>query len=861
MLCWVFQVESLIKQKIKFGPGYITDDVVLDDSIGRFKVPSSVCVNYPKCTDTSLITLNKNYSISSVNPDGSESNSVNLYLGSAVTLAPQISITPTSGPVGTTITVKSTKDANFPTNTKIRLAGELFDGNINRIDSNTISFVLPDQISGCYGAGNPCLIPINSGTQVSIATDANGARSNIENFNVTVPTVVPLPPTVTSDSKTFNEIRTIREDGTESVQAKVNLEIFINSHSPSLFVPAEGAFKIGVYDTNGNRVSEMNLVSYLKPDAVTVDALGRYGFPTNQNGAVRFSVYGAFDESLLHVTPGTQFEFRLDRVVYSVMPNGNGSSIPQPIYRDLDLSSANPSIGTGFHALIPPIIAFTPTSGPIGTVVRVSSTNGAVFSQTTKIHFGNGIISNPTIINSNTLSFAIPEQVTNCSIQNSTNCFTSQIYGGQTYGLTIINGNTIESNRMPFTVTSSATPITVTPEFIYPTNNQVLDYGPTRLYLFRVRGVGATGFTLGFTQGGNTFSRTISADSQGYGDLALTSADITNPGALRVTVIPTIQGNGVGPAGGISPINLTFNQGADAPIGDIAFTSPAYPFNSSLQMGSTFTLHWNGAMSGPLTYGLTLVKADGTGGINVLPSGVNGTFAQNPNSYTITIPTVPNNPSGQLWRFELTTGSGALTRIFRSNSFTLTTPPVQIIQPTPVVGSLSFTSPAYPFNSSLQMGNQFNLSWLGSVTGSNTYGLFLSRSDGGDSMSLLPPGEVASFAQNPNSYTVNIPTSIQNPTGLWKMNIYVGNGQYLRIFSSNYFYLNAPTTNSVTNSTLNGLKNGTTDNSTTNTQVQKPTKESSFYNNGKYSPANVLTSLDLSRMMQAVQDYLNRTRR
>ncbi|MEI8249451.1 MAG: Ser-Thr-rich GPI-anchored membrane family protein, partial [Candidatus Taylorbacteria bacterium] len=187
-------------------------------------------------------------------------------------------------------------------------------------------------------------------------------------------------------------------------------------------------------------------------------------------------------------------------------------------------------------------------------------------------------------------------------------------------------------------------------------------------------------------------------------------------------------------------------SGDNSPSFNIQGSQPASPFNitfptsgSNLQEGQTYSVTWTGSDTGVDNYSVYLVGGS-LGNTASIPLGT--AYASN-HSFSFTVPMSVQAGSG--FQIQL---SGKYASGGNSPSFTITPPP-------------PFTITFPTSNSTLKIGQTYNLTWTGADAGVDNYSVYLVGGALGNTASVALGTAYASQ----KSFSWTVPSSVQPSTG------------------------------------------------------------------------------------------------
>ncbi|MBB6609622.1 IPT/TIG domain-containing protein [Pontibacter sp. Tf4] len=319
-----------------------------------------------------------------------------------------VSFDPTSGPVGTTVIIKGT---GFDNISSVIVGGAAVSG-FTRISATEIKATVASTAAG--------------GT-VRVITSA-GAGVGSGNFNVTgTPTITSLS---ASSARVGQEI-TINGLGFSGAyrvyfgSGYTDEVTIINGDQIKAVIPNTASTgKVTVYTSIGRATSANNISIEGAPVISSFS-------PTSGNVGTVVTIRGKnFTEANTIVFGSgstTNFTVISDTEIEVLVPSVASSGIVR-VY-----ANSGRALSSGQFILnnAPVITSFSPTSGPVGTVVTVY---GEKFTGTSSVYVGSGSTTNFTIVNDNELQVTVPATATTGKVLVRT--ATGQVYSTDVFNLT-----------------------------------------------------------------------------------------------------------------------------------------------------------------------------------------------------------------------------------------------------------------------------------------------------------------------------------------------------------------------------------------------------------------------------------------
>lgn len=334
--------------------------------------------------------------ISVTNPDGSATSSTPFTVLMPYVPTPPIinSFSPSSGPIGTTVTVVGN---NFSSATSLSLNGNTSIP-FTIVNNNTITFVVPNgATSGLISITNP-----------------DGTATSTTSYVVTIPI---FPPTITSINPTSGLVgTTVTITGTNlNTVTSVSLNgtsltfSIVNNTSITFIVPV-GATSgmVSVTNPDGSASGPVFTVT-LPPTPPTITSIS----PTSGLVGTIVTVNGTNFTTVTNVTLNglnVSFNVNSSTELIFIVPTGATSGIVAVTNPD---GTANGPIFTVTLPPAPPTItSISPTSGVIGTTVTINGTN---FSNVNSVKLnGNNVTFNINSLTS--ITFVVPTGATSGTV-------------------------------------------------------------------------------------------------------------------------------------------------------------------------------------------------------------------------------------------------------------------------------------------------------------------------------------------------------------------------------------------------------------------------------------------------------------
>jgi len=431
------------------------------------------------------------------------------------TTGPSItSLNPTSGVVGTSITIMG---ANFGASQS----------------TSTVAFNGTAATPTSWSATS-IAVPVPTGaTTGNVLVTVGGVASNGVTFNVTVP-----PPSITSLNPTSGLVGasvTITGTNFGASQGTSTVKFNGTSASPTSWSATSIAVLVPTSATTGNVVvtvggASSNAVNFtvLVPPSVTslTPNSGMVGTSVTVAGA-NFGTAQGTSALTFNGTAATPTSWSATSIAVSVPTGATTGNVVVTV-------GSLASNGVNFTVVVPPsITSLTPNSGTAGTSVTLAGANFGATQGTSTVTF-NGIAATPTSWSATTIAALVPN--------------------GATTGNVIVTVNGVASNGVSFTVTSPGPSLT----------SLGLTQGPVGAT------VTITGTNFGATQGTSTVTFNGAAGTPS--NWTATGIDVPVPtGATTGNVVVTVGGvasNGL-PFTVTPPPNISSISPLSGPIGAV----------------------------------------------------------------------------------------------------------------------------------------------------------------------------------------------------------------------------------------------------------------------------------------------------
>ncbi|RTQ48200.1 T9SS type A sorting domain-containing protein [Hymenobacter gummosus] len=703
---------------------------------------------------------------------------VALAPANATTQAPTIaSFTPSSGPIGTVVTITGT---NFTGATAVSFNGTA---------ATTFTVNSATQITVTVPTGT-------TNGPITVTTPGGTVTSSL-NYTVTQPNPVPVltaisPNTATAGGAGF----TLRLTGSNFMPASVvNFNgtalttTFVSVAELTAAVPASAIATAGSYNvtvTNpapggGNSAPQTFTVTSATP-APTVTSFTPTSGPvgtvvtitgTNFTGATGVSFNG---------TAATTFSVTNATTISATVPSGATSgtiAVTTPGGTATSTGSFTVTVPTP----APVISSFNPTSGPVGTVVTITGIN---FTGATGVSFNGTAATTFTVNSATSISATVPTGATTGTISVTTPGGTDTSNG--TFTVTTPNPAPTISSLAPSTAVAGGAAFTLTVNGTGFGSGSVVSFNGTAL---TTTVVSATQLTAAVPASAiataGTYNVTVTNPAPG-GGTATATFTVTTPAPTIASFTPTsgpvgtvvtITGTNFTGATGVSfngtaattfsvtnATTLTATVPTGATTGTIAVTTPGGTATSTGSFTVTVptpapTIASFTPASGPVGTVVTITGTNFTGATAVSFNGTAATTftVSSATSITATVPTGATTGT-----ISVTTPSGTATS---TSSFTVTTP-----TPAPTVAS--FTPTSGPVGTVVTItGTNFTgataVSFNGtaattfSVTNATTISATVPTGATTGTIAVTTPGGTATST---GSFTVTVPTPAPTITAI-----------------------------------------------------------------------------------------------
>src|SRR5437773_293897 len=365
-------------------------------------------VNSPTVIQATVPANATTGSISVTTPGGTATSSSAFTVLSPPTIT---SFTPTSGLVGTSVTINST---NFSGATAVRFNGTTANYTVNS----------PTVIQAT--------VPANATTgSISVTTPGGTATSSSAFTVLSPPTITSFTPTsglvgtsVTINSTNFSGATAVRFNGT-TANYTVNSPTVIQATVPANATSAS----ISVTAPGGTATSS-SAFTVLSPPTIT--SLTPHGARADLSVTINGTNFSGATAVQFNGTTAN-YTVNSSTVIQATVPaNATSGSI------SVTTPAGTATSSSAFTVLSPPTItSFTPTSGLVGTSVTINGTN---FSGATAVQF-NGTTANYTVNSSTVIQATVPANATTGSISVTTPAGTAT----SSSPFTVINPPTITS--------------------------------------------------------------------------------------------------------------------------------------------------------------------------------------------------------------------------------------------------------------------------------------------------------------------------------------------------------------------------------------------------------------------------------
>ena len=343
-------------------------------------------------------------------------NRVNVYFNRAV---PTItSFTPTSGPVGTVVTVTGT---NLNGTTSLTLNGVSVTV-YTVVSSTSITFTVPS------GATTGQIAVVTPGGS------ANTSGLSTPNYTVTAPS----PPTITAIAPPSGPVGTVvtvtGTNFTGTTDLKLNgtsiTGYTVVSSTEITFTVPPGATTGTVSVTTPGGTATGPTYTVTTPQPPTITSFGPTSGPvgtvvtvtgTNFTGTTSLKLNGGNITGYTVVDPNT--------ITFTVPPGATSGQISVTTPNGTATSTGS------YTVTVPPTItSFTPPSGPVGTVVTVTGTG---FTGTTDLKLNGTSVTGYTVVSNTQITFTVPSGATTGTVSVTTPNGTAT---GPTYTVTTPSG-------------------------------------------------------------------------------------------------------------------------------------------------------------------------------------------------------------------------------------------------------------------------------------------------------------------------------------------------------------------------------------------------------------------------------------
>jgi hypothetical protein len=501
-------------------------------------------------------------------------------------------LNPTSGPVGTPVTITGT---NFGTSQ----------------GTSTVTF---NGTAATVASWNPTIISVSVPTLATtgnVVVNVNGVASNGVNF--TVKPTAPPPPTISSLTPASAAVGagvTIAgtnfgsSQGTSTVtfNGLAATTTSWNATSIVAFVPS-GATTGNVVVTVAGVTS--NAVAFTVLPIPTIASLSPTAGPAGTAVTITGTNFGATQGTstvAFNGTLATPTSWGSTSIVVSVPTGATTGNV---------VVTASGFASNGVPFTIPPsITSLSPTSGPVGTLITITGTNfGAFFQGTSTITF-NGTAASPTSWSDTSIVVPVPS--------------------GATTGNVVVGARGFASNGVLFTVTTPDFSLSTAPSSVTVTAGSPASY---------TENITATG---GFTGSVSLSITGLPAGASGTFNpnpatgassaLTVTTSSTTPAGSY----VFTVTGTSTSPA-------LTHTSTATLVVQSPPdFSLSTTPSSVTVTAGSPASYTENIASTGGFASSVSL-------SITGLPAGASGTFTPNPAtgaSSALTVTTSSTTPAG-----------------------------------------------------------------------------------------------------------------------------------------------------------------------------------------------------------------------
>src|SRR5256712_7531928 len=550
-----------------------------------------------------------------------------------------ISLNPTSGPAGTTVTVSG---SGFAANSGITIS---YDGAAMTTNPGTITTDSTGAFSGSI------TVPLSSaaGPHMVKATDASNHPASAS-FTVTTgtpaaaislnPTSGPTGTTVNISGSNFaaNSGITISYDNAGIATTPTTITTTsTGSFTGSITIPSSsiaGSHTVKATDASANSASAQFTVTTTPVPAISLNPTsGPTGTTVNISGsnfAANSGITISYDNAGIATTPTTITTTSTGSFTGSItIPSSSAAGTHTVKATDASANSASASF-TVTTGTITPTISLNPSSGPVGTTVTVSGSGFASNSGISITYGGTAITTNPTTITTDsTGSFAGSITVTPSSL------------GTHTVKATDASSNSASAQ---FTVTpaislspssgSAGTSVTVTGNSFSPSSHVTISFDGTRVSTTpgKIKTDGSGKFSASFTvptssaAGPHTVKAADALSNSASASFTVTTGTITPSISLNPTSGPT------GTTVNISGSNFAANSGITISYDNAGIaTTP-----------TTITTTSTGSFTGSITIPSSSIAGSHT--VKATDASANSASAQ----FTVTttpVPAISLNPT------------------------------------------------------------------------------------------------------------------------------------------------------------------------------------------------------------------------
>jgi gliding motility-associated-like protein len=385
--------------------------------------PTSITTTVPASAATGKISVTVNCMI--------VQSATNFTVGAA-TLPTITSFTPTSGLVGTTVTVTGTNFSSTPANNTVK-----FNGTTATVTASTATSITTT-------------VPAGATTGAITVTVAGNTATSATNFTVTVPL-----PTITSFTPTSGSVNTsVTITGTNFSTTPANNTVKFNgttsvvtastTTSITTTVPAGATIgKISV-TVGGNTATSTNDFTVTTVSSPTITSFTPTSGPVNTTVTItgtNFSTTPASNTVKFNGTTAVVTASTATSITTTVPTGATTGKISVTVGGNTATSTNDFTVTT---ASSPTIASFTPTSGPVNTTVIITGTNFSTTPANNTVKF-NGTTSVVTASTATSITTTVPSGATTGKISVT------------------VAGNTATS-ATDFTVTNSGGAVTINAE-------------------------------------------------------------------------------------------------------------------------------------------------------------------------------------------------------------------------------------------------------------------------------------------------------------------------------------------------------------------------------------------------------------